>query len=548
MGYLSTQIGRRYYQSEQVTKPWTIRMLLSYLDINNHVEFDADQKTAILDRLNEDYVVNTFGPDGLDKSVCDFFIFFENDETEDPLVEGVTTKSGATLRWNYGDGNVYSQNNLPGEINNGVISVTSTDGFSGVTVWEIYYRHMTGFLFNVAYYCPNITSLKFGGNDFTGAIPPLPVSLTNINLLDNDFTGSMFDLSGFINLKYLDIYRNRQLIGDINAMSGTVDKYDFLENMISELSLTNFSTILTMLRVSSNRVPTTVLETLLSNMLAYYTANAPTKNTTLSINGVLNGFIDEASSDLADLKQQWTDESKTLTVNYNKLGPLSKGMVALTFDDVMQSIYTIALPVMKAKGVQGTVFMTIEYIDTYNGTYDEYGCTWDQLKGFISEGWTVGSHSYYHIHLADADEPTIRANMADSKAAFVAEGMTPPDHFAYPYGSYDALVLSVIPDYFASGRIASIVNMATKKTNEFEMSCLNIDELDSIPWETLKEHIDFANANNCGLVLLTHTVYNTYSQPRSISAEYLAQIIDYISTLDNCDLVTIDELYNDMKT
>jgi len=53
----------------------------------------------ILARLQEDYIILTFGPTGQNKDVCDFFLFLQNSNTSTPLVIRTNMKTGDTLRW-----------------------------------------------------------------------------------------------------------------------------------------------------------------------------------------------------------------------------------------------------------------------------------------------------------------------------------------------------------------------------------------------------------------------------------------------------------------
>jgi len=185
---------------------WSHWMQYSYTDkINTHVTWTSAQKALILGRLQEDYVVTTFGPAGTDETACDFFMFMET--IAGLKTTRTVTKTGATLRWNYGDGNIYSQNNIPGQIATDVITVTSTDGFSGITYW-ICSANFTGNIPNLPYYFTGaLTQIYWVGTATIGSPYRLKGNITNwgtwlnsktaligFGLNENDITG---DLTGW---------------------------------------------------------------------------------------------------------------------------------------------------------------------------------------------------------------------------------------------------------------------------------------------------------------------------------------------------------------
>lgn len=79
------------------------------------------------------YYYNTFGPSGQNKTVADFIMLFKAGGNLDA---NAWTKTGATLRWNQ-DGAITSSNTMPAytrSTNLGIVTVSSTDGWNGVTM------------------------------------------------------------------------------------------------------------------------------------------------------------------------------------------------------------------------------------------------------------------------------------------------------------------------------------------------------------------------------------------------------------------------------
>lgn len=536
---------------------WVYKMLVSYLSINSHITYTNDQKLLIYQRLAEDYVITTFGPGGANKSVCDFFLFFENSNTTTNIIVGsaTTTKTGDTLRWNYGDTNTYDQNDLPDQINNGVITVTSTDGFAGVTVFTIYYCTMSGGLFDVAYYMPNLTNLTVGGNAFTGVIPPLPTTLTNINLIDNDFTSGIPNLTTYTNLTSIEIYSNARLSGSListNA-SSKIKVINANTTQISHVSLVSFDKGMTNLNISSCEIPSDDLDDLLTSLNTYFTANAPTANCTISMQNFFNGFVTNglSNSDYTSLKAIWVTATKTLTCTFNYAGAFNKGKVAFTFDDVPLSIHTLGLPLFTSKGIVGTVYQTNALIDDHSVTFGENICGWEELIDFQDAGWTVGSHGNTHTQFADLDEAGIIAEATASIAGFVAGGLIEPQHFCYPFGNNDALSKTVLSRYFKSARIVSDDYAVGVRSDPFLLSvvCIDSEILNRPPtFEEIKKYIDYANTYKVGVTFLSHQIVDgEITTDYQVTLALLTQMIDYIQTLD-MDIVSIDTLTNLINT
>lgn len=95
--------------------------------------FEVDE-LLIIDNSNSQFLYNVFGINGLNKTVCNYLMLFK--AGGNLLVSNAWGKTGATLRWNQ-DGAITSSNTMPAYIrgtNLGIVTVTSTDGWNGVTV------------------------------------------------------------------------------------------------------------------------------------------------------------------------------------------------------------------------------------------------------------------------------------------------------------------------------------------------------------------------------------------------------------------------------
>lgn len=88
---------KEYIITNNVT--WSGFMAYKYTDvINTHTSFTSIQKAQILSRLQEQYIIDTFGPSGANKTTCDFFIYLWQATATATQIARTFTKTGATLR------------------------------------------------------------------------------------------------------------------------------------------------------------------------------------------------------------------------------------------------------------------------------------------------------------------------------------------------------------------------------------------------------------------------------------------------------------------
>jgi len=151
--------------------------------------------------------------------------------------------------------------------------------------------------------------------------------------------------------------------------------------------------------------------------------------------------------------------------------------VAVTFDDAYRSTLEQAAPVLASLGVPGTVFAPTDWIGrdepmTWPGIEewspgphaDELLCLdWSGLGTLADAGWEVGSHTRSHPHLSQlAGDERLRDELAGSREVMEANLGRPVDSIAYPYGDFDARVVSVAGEtgYRAAGTLTRHAHVA----------------------------------------------------------------------------------------
>ena len=126
----------------------------------------------------------------------------------------------------------------------------------------------------------------------------------------------------------------------------------------------------------------------------------------------------------------------------------SRGCVVLTFDDGYADTLTTAAPLMKQYGFRATCYVVSGAIGTYN--------RWDadlvrarkplmsreQLDQWLGAGMEVGSHSLSHPRLHELPQDLAQREIAESRAALRNLLGVQIEHFAYPFGAFNADIVA----------------------------------------------------------------------------------------------------------
>ena len=136
-------------------------------------------------------------------------------------------------------------------------------------------------------------------------------------------------------------------------------------------------------------------------------------------------------------------------VDYVKQGkPTPQRVVAITFDDAYESIYTTAFPILKKRGWPFTIFVATKFVDSRR----EFYLSWEQLKEMQASGATIGNHTYNHAHLirrldgesTDAWQRRVTDDIEHAARMIHDHLGVTTRLFAYPYGEYDGAVIAIV--------------------------------------------------------------------------------------------------------
>ncbi len=112
----------------------------------------------------------------------------------------------------------------------------------------------------------------------------------------------------------------------------------------------------------------------------------------------------------------------------------SRPLVSISFDDGWITAYNMLIPKMDSYGYKGTHFIITQYMDKPGYAADYV--THKQVKKLLAAGHEVGSHTLLHEDLTQMDDPTLNANLEETKKELEKFGV-PIVGFAPPYGVYD---------------------------------------------------------------------------------------------------------------
>jgi peptidoglycan/xylan/chitin deacetylase (PgdA/CDA1 family) len=203
----------------------------------------------------------------------------------------------------------------------------------------------------------------------------------------------------------------------------------------------------------------------------------------------------------------------------------TKGSVSITFDDAVLSTYTVALPILSAKGLSAT-----EYVNT--GYVGKPGyMTWSQIQNLQNTyKWDIGSHSVTHPLMTTINDTQLKYEVAQSKKDLLDHGIKNPVSFATPYGDYNNNVIAAIAREYQSHR--PFHDRSWDNEYPYNKYLIYVQSVESnTTMAQVKSWIDHAKSTNTWLVLVFHEVTNSkpedqYDAPSSL----LKQIADYIKS------------------
>lgn len=119
------------------------------------------------------------------------------------------------------------------------------------------------------------------------------------------------------------------------------------------------------------------------------------------------------------------------------------GAVSVNFDDGYSSQITYAVPLLNARGLKATFFLTTTGGDT----------TWDQWRQVAQQGHEIGSHTVTHPYLTTLSDSQLRYELSESQR--VINQNIPSQScitLSYPYTDSNSHVQAVTSEYYIAAR------------------------------------------------------------------------------------------------
>lgn len=106
--------------------------------------------------------------------------------------------------------------------------------------------------------------------------------------------------------------------------------------------------------------------------------------------------------------------------------------IVITFDDALVAQYWHALPLLRARDISATFFITSGLVDTPGYL------SWRQVRALSDAGMEIGGHSRTHAHLLPLTDPQLVHEVTGDKTNIERELGRGITVFAFPYQEHDA--------------------------------------------------------------------------------------------------------------
>jgi len=179
---------------------------------------------------------------------------------------------------------------------------------------------------------------------------------------------------------------------------------------------------------------------------------------------------------------------------YDQGAALPERPIMITLDDNYIGVYTTVYPILQARGMCGVNFAHSSYVGVAPGGSPPTGsdhCDWDELQEMEDAGvLATESHTRTHRNLAslntedawweiDGSKQDIESSMAAKQCYAIA----------YPYGSYNAEVLTLVESAGYLLGFGTIFGPNTRATPRYELRRINLTSQEGL--ETFKQVIDY---------------------------------------------------------
>lgn len=113
---------------------------------------------------------------------------------------------------------------------------------------------------------------------------------------------------------------------------------------------------------------------------------------------------------------------------------LRDGSVLVTMDDGFSSVWTEAMPIMRAYGIPSVAYVTTSLMELASNDLPERYLRWDEVAKLPEHGVTIGSHAHTHRSLGRMSLDEVRDEGGRSLELLRERAGLSVKSFAYPFG------------------------------------------------------------------------------------------------------------------
>jgi peptidoglycan/xylan/chitin deacetylase (PgdA/CDA1 family) len=150
---------------------------------------------------------------------------------------------------------------------------------------------------------------------------------------------------------------------------------------------------------------------------------------------------------------RWLSSGAVRVVSLAELlaGRDEEDMIAITFDDALESFGSVAAPLLLDAGLPVTVFVASDYVGKladWDGTGGDVPVfpvlSWQELHDLSDAGVELGAHSRTHPVLTRLNDEQLHEEVHGSGVRIADRTGSQPRHFSYPYGAHDDRVAAAV--------------------------------------------------------------------------------------------------------
>lgn len=226
---------------------------------------------------------------------------------------------------------------------------------------------------------------------------------------------------------------------------------------------------------------------------------------------------------------------------YDKAVFIKKPLLAITFDDGIDSDYLVAYPQMTTRGIKGTSYIVGSHVGILNKRM-----SWEQIKELQDHPmWDVQSHTFTHGNMKTLSEQELIADYDNQISSFETNGLRKPNHLAYPFGENNALSHQVFDSRYAGSRLTNYNSTDINTYENFDKKNVKSvmgDMNDDSRFKAVTDAIDYALLKNGLLTIYLHQITPNVSDYASSTARlYFDKLLDYVEA-SGIETVTISEM------